>query len=286
MLFVFCVCISVLLYLCFQMWVLGGVGIAVLLLLHFASSQKLGAGTGSGSCRAFPYRAENVSNLFWYSASFLWTFWQREGHFEVAYIFCSFALLNSREHFFLSESTFYQRTFFLSENTFFYQRTLFYQVDFFIRWTGKFALPRFPAAMNMATVAPRSKYSSSSIKCHFFLYPFAKASVSLASLRAPYLYISLTIWLTEWVIHDSSLRQSPSYLCTTVNFWSDNLQFPYSKKATRQYAQGQRKQCGNPEMAANLFSRLERFCEESQVMVAHWWIAQINNPQSLTPWQM
>ena len=30
------------------------------------------------------------------------------------------------------------------------------------------------------------------------------------------------------------------------------------------------KQCGNPEMAVNLFSRLERFREESQVMAAHW----------------
>ena len=55
----------------------------------------------------------------------------------------------------------------------------------------------------------------------------------------------------------------------TFNFWSDNLQLPYSKKATRQYAHSQRKQCGYPKMAANLFSRLERFFEESQVMASH-----------------
>ena len=35
-------------------------------------------------------------------------------------------------------------------------------------------------------------------------------------------------------------------------------------------------------MAANLFSKLERFCEESQVMAAHWWIAQIDNHQSVS----
>ena len=35
-------------------------------------------------------------------------------------------------------------------------------------------------------------------------------------------------------------------------------------------------------MAANLFSRLERFREESQVMAAHWSIAQIENGESLT----
>ena len=45
-----------------------------------------------------------------------------------------------------------------------------------------------------------------------------------------------------------------------------------------------------PEMAANLFSRLERFCEESQVMAAHWsialndesWVSQ-SVAQSLNP---
>ena len=99
----------VLLYLCFQMWVLGGVGIAVLLLLHFASSQKLGAGTGSGSCRAFPYRAENVSNLFWFSPSFLWIFDKEKVIFEVAYV-CILLLCIFEE-----------------------QRAFFYQVDFFIR---------------------------------------------------------------------------------------------------------------------------------------------------------
>ena len=41
------------------MW--GLVGLAFALLLPWASPQKLGAGTGSGSCRAFPYRVENVS---------------------------------------------------------------------------------------------------------------------------------------------------------------------------------------------------------------------------------
>ena len=128
MLFVFCVCISVLLYLCFQMWVLGGVGIAVLLLLHFASSQKLGAGTGSGSCRAFPYRAENVSNLFWYSASFLWTFWQREGHFWGGLCILLLYTFEQQRALFLSESTFYQRTSFLLESTFL-SGGLFYQVD-------------------------------------------------------------------------------------------------------------------------------------------------------------
>ena len=45
---------------------------------------------------------------------------------------------------------------------------------------------------------------------------------------------------------------------------------PPTSNAPRQYAHCQRKQCGNPEMAANLFSRLERFCEESQVMTAQW----------------
>ena len=50
----------------------------------------------------------------------------------------------------------------------------------------------------------------------------------------------------------------------------DDLGDHDSKKATRQYAHCQRKQCGNPEKAANLFSRLERFCEEGQVMAAHW----------------
>ena len=34
-------------------------------------------------------------------------------------------------------------------------------------------------------------------------------------------------------------------------------------------------------MAANLFSRLERFLEESQVMAAHWSIAQIDNHEWL-----
>ena len=167
MLFVFCVCISVLLYLCFQMWVLGGVGIAVLLLLHFASSQKLGAGTGSGSCRAFPYRAENVSNLFWFSPSFLWIFDKEKVIFEVAYV-CILLLCIFEEQ----RAFFYQVDFFLSGG-------LFYQVDFFIRWTGKFALPRFPAAMNMATVAPRSKSSSSSFKCHVFFCTLLQRPVSL-----------------------------------------------------------------------------------------------------------
>ena len=45
----------------FQMWGLTGLTLSVLLLLPWASPQKLGAGTGSGSCRAFPYRVENVS---------------------------------------------------------------------------------------------------------------------------------------------------------------------------------------------------------------------------------
>ena len=35
-------------------------------------------------------------------------------------------------------------------------------------------------------------------------------------------------------------------------------------------------------MAANLFSRLERFGEESQVTAAHWSIAQIYNHESVT----
>ena len=35
-------------------------------------------------------------------------------------------------------------------------------------------------------------------------------------------------------------------------------------------------------MAANLFSRLERFHEESQVMATHWSIAQIDNHESLS----
>ena len=35
-------------------------------------------------------------------------------------------------------------------------------------------------------------------------------------------------------------------------------------------------------MAAILFSRLERFCEESQGMAAHWSIAQIDNHQSVS----
>ena len=193
------------------MWVLGGVGIAVLLLLHFASSQKLGAGTGSGSCRAFPYRAENVSNLFWFFPSFLWIFDKEKVIFEVAYV-CILLLCIFEEQ----RAFFYQVDFFI-RYTFFIRWTFFYQVDFFIRWTGKFALPRFPAAMNMATVAPRSKSSSSSIKCHFFLYPFAKASVSLASLRAPYLYMSLTIWLTEWVIPDSSFRAIDAAMCAPAH---------------------------------------------------------------------
>ena len=39
------------------MWGFAGVAFALLLLLPpWASPQKLGAGTGSGSCRAFPYR--------------------------------------------------------------------------------------------------------------------------------------------------------------------------------------------------------------------------------------
>ena len=44
---------------CGQTWVA-----KALLLLPLASTQKLGAGTGSGSCRAFPYRVENVSVFF------------------------------------------------------------------------------------------------------------------------------------------------------------------------------------------------------------------------------
>ena len=55
-----------------------------------------------------------------------------------------------------------------------------------------------------------------------------------------------------------------------------------SKKATRLYTHCQRKYCGYPEMAADFFSRLERFCEESQVMAAYWSIAQINNHESLS----
>ena len=35
-------------------------------------------------------------------------------------------------------------------------------------------------------------------------------------------------------------------------------------------------------MAANLFSRLEKFREESLVMAAHWSIAQIDNHESLS----
>ena len=35
-------------------------------------------------------------------------------------------------------------------------------------------------------------------------------------------------------------------------------------------------------MAANLFSRLERFREESQVMAAHWSITQIDDHESLS----
>ena len=38
---------------------------------------------------------------------------------------------------------------------------------------------------------------------------------------------------------------------------------------------------GNPEMAAYLFSRLERFREESQGMAAHWSIA-LNDESSVT----
>ena len=34
-------------------------------------------------------------------------------------------------------------------------------------------------------------------------------------------------------------------------------------------------------MAADVFSRLERFCEESQVMTAHWSIAQIEYHESV-----
>ena len=50
----------------FQMLSLGGVAYPLLpplllLLPPWVSPQKLGAGTGSGSCRAFPYRVENVS---------------------------------------------------------------------------------------------------------------------------------------------------------------------------------------------------------------------------------
>ena len=44
----------------FQMWSFAGFA---LLLLPWVSPQKLGAGTGSGSCRAFPYRVENVSSF-------------------------------------------------------------------------------------------------------------------------------------------------------------------------------------------------------------------------------
>ena len=46
---------------CGQTWVA-----KALLLLPLASTQKLGAGTGSGSCRAFPYRVENVSGFFFF----------------------------------------------------------------------------------------------------------------------------------------------------------------------------------------------------------------------------
>ena len=35
-------------------------------------------------------------------------------------------------------------------------------------------------------------------------------------------------------------------------------------------------------MAANLFLRLERFRDESQVMATHWSIAQIENGESLS----
>ena len=51
---------------CGQTWVA-----KALLLLPLASTQKLGAGTGSGSCRAFPYRVENVSGFFLLYYSFI-----------------------------------------------------------------------------------------------------------------------------------------------------------------------------------------------------------------------
>ena len=51
---------------CGQTWVA-----KALLLLPLASTQKLGAGTGSGSCRAFPYRVENVSGFFLLHYSFI-----------------------------------------------------------------------------------------------------------------------------------------------------------------------------------------------------------------------